>query len=274
MSRNGDDQVWSRQQICNEIEPAVFLVGMTAKNKIAEMKLKADNPRKVRAALKGWIAEAEKLNPDPLGFGEAPPWVEKAFAEVIKTVMPSKKLTLAGEWDLELIGELLGRTQAFGKMFNGEITVGPEMQAGKEWLEKWAASQPWPSEIKAKAKVLARDFEARLETIQQGIPNFLNAALASSHEDALKYQKGLSRGMNLAPDEMTPGQAFQRHTRTFLLLTMQWRRFSKCRSIGEIHRILCKEIGEDKIGSLKTFEKQVVKKIGLKIRGRGRPSEK
>jgi hypothetical protein len=250
---------------------------MTAKNKkckTAEMKLKADNPRKVRAALKGWMAETEKLNPDPLGLDEAPTWVERAFAEVIKVIVPGRKLPMAGEWDLELIGGLLGRVQAFGKMFNGEIPVGPEMQAGKEWLEKVAVSQPWPPEIKAKANVLARDFEGRLEATQKGIPDFVNAALESSHEDALKIQSGLLRGMNLVPDELTPGQTFQRHTLTFLVLATQWRRFSKCRSVGQIYKILCKEIGENRIGSLKTFEERVAKKIGLKVRGRGRPSEK
>jgi len=256
------------------VEPAVFLIKMTAEVKTIKpqgIRLKAKSPRKVKAALKSWMAETEKLNPDPLGLDEAPPWVEKALAEVIKTVMPGKKLTLDGEWDLELIGELLGRTQAFGKLFNGEIPFGSEIKAGLDWLEKLAASQPKSPARTASEKVMVRDFQARLETIQRGIPNFLNAALDSSHEDALKYQKGLSRGMNLAPDEMTPGQIFQRHTRTFLVLAIQWRRFSKCRSVGEIHRILCKEIGEDKIGSLKTFENRVAKKIGLKVRGPGHP---
>jgi hypothetical protein len=240
----------------------------------SEIQFKADNPDAVRAAVEGWVATAEKLNPDPLGIAEAPPWVERAFAEVIKVVMPGHKMPVPGEWNLEIIGGLLGRTQAFGKMINGEIPVGPEMQAGKEWLEKLVASQPWPPERIAKAKELEKDFEGSLETIKEGIPNFLNAALDSSHDDTLKYQKGLSRGMNLDPDEMTPGQIFERYTLIFLVLATQWRRFSNCDSAAEIHRILCKEIGENKVGSLKTFEERVVRKIGLKVRGRGRPAGK
>ena len=236
--------------------------------------MKAKNPRKVKAALKNWVARAEKLNPDPLGFEGAPPWVERALAEVIKTIMPGRKLTLAGEWDLELIGELLGRTQALGKLFAGEIPFGPEMKAGQEQVEKVAATLPKSPALTALTNGMLRDFQASLETAKDGIPSFMGAALDSSYEDALKYQKGLSQGMNLAPDKMTPEQTFQRHTQTFLLIVMQWRRFSKCRSVGEVHRILCKEHGKEKIGSLKTFENRVAKKIGMRFGRSGRPPKR
>jgi len=44
-------------------------------------------------------------------------WKE-ALAEVIKTVIaPAKKLTLDGEWDLELIGELFGEDPGIWKLF-------------------------------------------------------------------------------------------------------------------------------------------------------------
>ena len=79
------------------------------------------------------------------------------------------------------------------------------------------------------------------------------------------------RGMNLEPDELAGGKTFQRHTRTFWVLGTGWRLFAKCRSVGEVHRKLCAEIGEAKIGSLKTFENRVAKKIGMKFGRSGRP---
>ena len=107
----------------------------------------------------------------------------------------------------------------------------------------------------------------------EAIPQLLKAVLSSSHKDALKFQKGLLRGMTVAPDELTTGKMFQRHTQTFLELGTQWRRFSKCRSVAEVHRILCNELGEKKIGTLKHFEERVAKKIGMKFGRSGRPSK-
>jgi hypothetical protein len=234
-----------------------------------EIQLKADNPPKVRNALEEWVAAAEKLNPDPLGIAEAPPWVEKALAEVVKTVLPGRKLPVPGEWDMELIAEFLGRTEAIGRAFNGEISSAPDLKKSLALIANQLGSQTdTPVMLKQE---MAHDFRANLEAIQQGIPVFMKGALDSSHTDALKFNQGLSDGMELDPAEMTDGQIMQRHTKTFLTLALQWRRFSECESVAEIHRILCKELGGLTVESLKTFEERVAKKIGLKVRESGRP---
>ena len=243
-------------------------------NSKPQIKLIAKNPRKIEAALKSWVAASDKVDSDPWKLDEASPWVENAFFEVAKVVMPSNKMPTDGELDLELIGELIGRIEVLGKLHGGQIPMGSEMKAEVDQIEKHAASLPKSKERTARGKMLKQDWQARVEATNQAIPNLIKAALDSSHEDALKFQKGLLRGMNLSPDELTAGQVLERHTRTFLVLAVQWRRFSKCRSLREIYGILCSEIGEDKIGSFKTFENRVAKKIGLKVRGRGRPSKK
>jgi len=89
----------------------------------------------------------------------------------------------------------------------------------------------------------------------------------------VQFQKGLLRGMSLAPDELATGNVFQRHTRTFWVLGTQWQMFVQCGSVGKVHRTLCNAIGETKIGSLKTFERDVAKKIGMKFRRSGRPPQ-
>ena len=174
--------------------------------------------------------------------------------------------------DLGLIGEYLGMVQMFGKMMAGNLPLGPEMLAGLDFLGKEADKLPQSKARKSQEKKLVRDFETRLKLVEQGIPSFMSGALASSHEDALKFQKGLSQGMSQSPDSLTPEQIFDRHTPSFMALAFDWRTYAKCRSVGEIHRTLCEKLGAQKVGSLKTFEKQVVKKIGLKIRERGRPT--
>lgn len=239
-----------------------------------KIKLIAKNPRKIIAALKSWAAAADKVDSDPMRLNEAPPWVETALIEVAKTYMPGKWLPTEGELDMELLGECIGRMEVVGKLISGKIPMGSEMKEGMEELKKQAALLPESKERTAREKILKRDFQVRVNATNQFIPDFIKAALDSSHEDAVKFQEGLLRGMSVSADELTAGQIFERHTRTFLVLALGWRRFSKCRSIGEIHRILCKEIGVEKIGSLKTFENRVVKKIGLKVRKRGRPPGK
>jgi hypothetical protein len=245
--------------------------GKTKTLKAQKIKLTAKNPRKIKAALKAWAASSDKMDSDPLKLDEAPQWVENAYVEVVKIVMPSKKLPAAGEWDMELVGELMGRLRAFEKLYSGEIPLGPEQQAELGRLEKFAASQPQSPERAAKEKALTQDLQNMVNATNQAIPQLMDSVLGSSHEDALKFQKGLLRGMSLAPDELTAGKTFQRHTKIFWLLGLLWRSFSKCRSVAEVHRILCQAVGEKQIGSLKTFENRVAKKIGMRFGRSGRP---
>ena len=65
-----------------------------------KIKLMAKNPRKIRTALKSWSVAWNKVDSDPMKLDEAPPWVEKALNEVVKTFMPSKWLPTEGELDI------------------------------------------------------------------------------------------------------------------------------------------------------------------------------
>jgi hypothetical protein len=175
---------------------------------------------------------------------------------------------------LETLGEFFGTVQMLGKMLTGQIPIGPEIQAGIDSLKKQSDKQPQSKTKAALEKKLGKDFAARLVLVEQGIPSLMSGVLASSHADVIKFQKGLSRGMSQSPDNLTPTQIFERHTPSFIALAFDWRTYAECSSVAEIHRTLCGKLGEQKVGSLKTFEKYVVKKIGLKVRGRGRPAGK
>jgi hypothetical protein len=244
--------------------------GKKKKAKPQKIKLVAKHPRKIKAALKSWADASDKADFDPLGLNDAPPWVDKALAEVVKVVLPGNRLPTSGEVDMELIGELLGRLQAFGKLYGGEIPMGPEVQKEYEDLQKFLTSQPQTPERAAMEKAAIKDIQTRMEAVQQGIPNVMNAALASSHEDTLKFNNGLQRGMNLTADELVTVNVFERHTRTLYVLAVGWRFWVTCKSLREVYNHLCKAVGEQKIGSFKTFEK-LCGKIGFSVRGRGRP---
>jgi hypothetical protein len=240
-------------------------------DKKPKIKLSARKPSKIKAVLKAWGDSSDRVDADPLQLDGAPVWVENAFMEVAKVVLPGQRLLASGDCDLEPFGELLGRMQAFGKLYAGEIPMGPEVKQEYDRLLKKVAGQPQTPERIARAKRLVKDMKARTAATEDAIPQMMSAALASSHEDALKFQKGLMRGMSLAPDDLATGKVFQRHTRTFWTLAVMWPIFSKCRSVAEVHRILCKAVGEQKAGSLKTFENRVAKKIGMKFGRSGRP---
>jgi hypothetical protein len=248
--------------------------GKIKTQKTEKIKLVAKNPRKIKAAIKAWGEASDKVDSDPLGLDDAPAWVERAWAEVVKVILPGNRLPTSGEWSLELLGELMGRLQAFGKLYAGEIPLTPEVQAQVDRLEKFAASQPRSPKSAARQKVLVRDLQVRVAAVQAGIPDLMAAAFTSSHEDVKKYQRGLARGLNLSPDELIATNVFERHTRTFYVLALLWRFWVTCKSLGEIYRILCQAVGASKIGSFKNFEKNVAQKIGLTIRGRGRPPGK
>lgn len=240
-------------------------------SKSQKIKLVAKNPSKIKAAIKAWAESSEKKNSDLFGLDKAPAWAENALAEAVKTTLPGKRLPTSGEWDVELVGELLGRQQAFGELYSGEIPMGPETKAEFDRLEKFAASQPKSPARSAKQKAMVQDLQTMIGATNDAIPQLLKSVLGSSHEDALKFQNGLLRGMNLAPDELTTGKTFQRHTRTFWVLGTQWRIFARCQSVAEVHRLLCQAVGENKIGSLKHFESRIAKKIGMKFGRSGRP---
>ena len=246
----------------------------SAKPKAAKpkkIKLVAKNVRPLKAAIDAWVQASEKTDCDALNLEGAPVWAENALAEMTKVVLPGKRLPTQGECDAEFIGELIGRQNAFAKLMGGEIPMSAEMQADLENLKKRDEAQPKTPKIAARKKMLAKDFLNMIDANDQAIPALMAAMFASSHEDALKFQKGLLRGMNLVAEELDAGKIFQRHTRIFWVLGMQWQCFSKCNSVADVYYDLCEKIGFKEVGSLKTFEERIARKIGMKFRGRGRP---
>lgn len=151
--------------------------------------------------------------------------------------------------------------------------MGPEVKGEWDRLQARAYALPETPELTIRKQALGIDLATKFAAVGESIPQMMEAALASSHEDALKFQKGLMRGMTLGPDDLITGRTFQRHTRTFWVIAVMWRTFSKCQSVAEVHRILCQAVGEDKVGDYKTFETRVVKVIGMKLSDSGRPKK-
>jgi hypothetical protein len=241
------------------------------KVKPRKLKLVARNPGKIKAALRSWVKASDKVEADPLGLDNAPQWVENAWIEVTKCVMPGRRMPSGGELNMETLGGFFGRLQAFTKLYQGEIPVTPAVEEEAKQLVEEAARAPKPPGHKARLKKMTRDFSNRLDATEQKIPQIMAAVYASSHEDALIFQKAYLAGLNIQPHELETPVAFQRHTKIFGYLARHWKRFAKCQSVADVYYDLCETLGFKEVGSLKTFEERIARKIGMKFRGRGRP---
>jgi hypothetical protein len=220
----------------------------------------------VKEVFRKWAEAAMENDCDPLGIKDAPEWVFNAYVELAKVCFPSGWLPVE-KWDAEFLGEFLGRYSSLARFFAGEVPLGPETQADMEKLQATIAAQPAAKNFKA----VQKDCETIFAAAEAMIPAATAMAGNATYSEARDFQKGLLRGMEIRPEELATSRAMRRHTRTFMLLAVFWRHWAKCRSVREVYDHLCKAVGEQKIGSFKTFETHVAKKIRLKFRGRGRP---
>ncbi len=203
---------------------------------------------------------------DVLDIEDAPDWVWNAWAEIGNTVVPGG-FQPPEKWDADFLGNFLGRLHGVGMMLSGAVPLGPETTAELEKLQQVPAKRARSKDVKDAEK----DFGTVIQAIQVAIPAATNAAMTAPYQDRMAFQKALTKGMEIQPDDLATSRAFRRHTRTFLVLALLWRHWIKCRSVREVYDHLCKAMGEKKVGSFKTFETHVAKKICLKFRGRGRP---
>jgi hypothetical protein len=264
--------VWSRQKCASKyLYRCLLNIGMKKGKENPGKKLKKANhksPKRnwVHECLEKWALAAGKNDCDALDLKGAPEWVHNAYAECAKITFPSG-LPAVEKWDAEFLGEFLGRFAALERFYAGEVPLGPETQADLEKVKAMTAQQPASDNFRA----IEKDLETRFKATNEAIPQATALAVNSTYGENLSFQKGLQRGIEIKPDELATSRTFRRHTRTFWVLALHWRVWVKCRSVGEVYRHLCNAVGEAKIGSFKTFETHVAKKIGLKFRGRGRP---
>ena len=235
------------------------------RKKTQATKTKLEKTDWVKDVLGEFAEAAHKNDCDPLSLNDAPEWVLNAWVECCKIVLPGG-LPSADKWDAKFLGEFLGRFYGLENLYAGEVPLGPETQAEKEKIEAEAGKISPPKNIKA----ILKDFETIFAATREAIPLATAAATSASYKDAKSFQKGLARGIEIKPDELATSRTFERHTRTYYVLALFWRFWITCRSLKQVHEILCKGVGESRIGSFKTFEK-ICKKINFKLRGRGRP---
>lgn len=245
-----------------------------SKRKPDNIRVEAKSPKPAGKAIKQWVDNSQTEMPNLFGLDDAPDWATNALAEVVRLVLPGKKLPTSGEWELAFMGEMMGRLQAFSAIWSGEIAPNAEMLADAERLEKVAVKlQPDHAKRQAKEKAIIRDLQVKINALGQAILQMLATNLALSHNDLIKFQTGFQRGLAINIEDFKAGIIYQRYTKIFWVIGLQWQRWVKCRSVAEVHRILCAELGEKQVGSLKAFENRVAKVIGMRFGSSGRPKK-
>jgi hypothetical protein len=202
---------------------------------------------------------------DLLNLSDAPDWVWNALEQVSLVLVPGGVSTREN-WDAAFLGELLGRLHGLEMMLSGQVPLGPETTAELEMPLQRAVGKLKRGDVKK----MEKDFAAVVEATQNAIAAATTAAIRAPHHEKMAFHKALSKGMDIQPDDFATSRTLRRHTRTFLVLAIYWRNWVKCRSVREVYDHLCKSVGEHRIGSFKTFENHVVKKIGFKVRESGR----
>jgi hypothetical protein len=245
---------------------------MAAKNKPRKTKSKAPKGNWVEDVLETWADAAGINHEDPMKLDDAPKWVLNAYIEGLKVVFPCG-LPPREKWNAEFAGCFLGRMHALERLYAGEVPLGPETEADLERVKSVVEKQAPPKNFNAFWRKFERNMKAHFKATREVIPAATAIAGASTYADTRDFQKGLMRGMEIKPDDLATSRTFQANTRTYWVLALMWRTWVKCKSLREVHRHLCKAVGEQKIGNFKKFEK-LCGKIGFKLKGRGRPPVK
>lgn len=245
---------------------------MASKKQPRKTRAKAPKGNWVENVLETWADAAGRNNGDPMKLDDAPEWVLNAYVEGLKVIFPGG-LPPREKWDAEFVGSFLGRMNGLERLYAGEVPLGPETEADLEKVKSVAEKQPPPKNFQTFWTKFERNMKTHFKATREAIPVATAAAGASTYDDAVGFQKGLMRGMEIKPDDLATSHTFQANTRTYWVLALMWRTWVKCKSLREVHRHLCKAVGEQKIGNFKKFEK-LCRKIGFRIKGRGRPSGK
>jgi hypothetical protein len=236
--------------------------------------------REAEAWVKTILEKLEGLEIDPAAElllpDSAPAWVVNIYVELCKLSYPRNVLSKAkGKWTSADLGALLGRHYALGKLVKGEVPLGPKTEAE-------LTSAPVPLQVQAKVDVaVAGMFEQALDSQIPASQKLLLEAVALAAEqpypEALAFFKGLARGAEIKPDEFASAYTLTRTHRIYAGLLVLWPAMGaypdKFPSIAAVYRLFLQRIPEKDLGDFKSFE-QACRKIGLKLRGRGRPKSK
>jgi hypothetical protein len=272
--RNGGSQVWSRQ-VRNEIGPSVFKKYVTAIDQNPDFMSEVTtefNPQEHRAKwLKRLLDELDKIDV-PLSANFLPPgvdypaWVLKVEREFSLVMLPSAKLK---DPDVKLTPKRMGAV--LGHMC--EIAVWM-MECFAHQIENCDEEEKNPLTQEELEK--GREFLVSLDNWYCAARRLAKRALCScvdqTYEDMTDFLLGYSDAFSRKPRKFQASSIGNPTFEIYVFMLMFWQAIERMDSVRQLHEVLVKVFGANRMGDQKRIEK-ICQRIGLSFRKPGRPKK-
>ncbi len=198
-----------------------------------------------------------------------PDWVKNILVEFMKFNLPGVKWKKGMQFDEAMVGAFLGKFYGFARLLKGEVLLGPKTE---EELGKVPKKVPAVKVDKSLQKAVEEGFSIDMKAAEELAGFASSVAIKQPHGEALAFNKAFNRGADIKPDDYATAYTMTRRMNIYFWLFFGRPVVEHCKSLREVYNWLCKQVGSNKVGNFKRFEK-VCAQIGLKLRGRGRPAK-
>lgn len=238
----------------------------------------ADGSIPVADGLRRQLEALEWVSPDILQHGtrQPPAWVERAGELVLQAAMPAVVFDRKAPPTVRL-GAALGRLNAADAWLNGELTlpISPTVEAQCDMaLENLERIKLPPAQARA-AQRMVKKLEACLAGRPRrrlAIARIVGTIARAPYAQSREFQHAYDRA-NQLPGDWLAGAWMSREAKLCVLLAWSWPAWQTAPSVSQLHRFFVRTFTPALVGDLKSFYR-LCRKIGFRLRGRGRPRKK
>ena len=241
-------------------------------NSLMSEETKEFDPEEHRAKwLKRLAAELDKVEalmvlkilPDGV---DHPSWVLKVEREFSLVMLPAAKLK---DPDFKITPKRMGAL--LGHMC--EMAV---------WMKDWMLSEHEIPETPAGKPITDEEWQKGEEILDSQVKWYnamrrlaklaLCSCVDQTYEDMTDFLLGFADGFSRKPKSFQPGNLGNPTFEIYLFMLMFWRMIEQMDSVRQLHEILVKMFGANRVGDQKRIEK-ICQRIGLSFRKPGRPKK-
>jgi len=212
----------------------------------------------------GWLADSfEQLDRTLPEVGavlrideEWPDWVTNLVRELISTLYPAARLTVAEKWTPEQWGAFTGQRIAYFQRL-----CEPDPWPGFD-LEK--ARLAMKEEERAMAERWADAFAEHVGKVYELTAAALALGLIQSHAESASFMTAFARGLAMKPADMFASNFERTTTRIYWFLFRYWPSVQKLGSARELQQVLCRYFETIVVGDQKRIEK-MCQRLGLRF---------
>lgn len=194
---------------------------------------------------------------------DTPEWVQRLEWLIAQSMLPAAKLKKGRELTPKRMGSLIGH------------------QCGNAvWMMEWFAAQADRADVppahvgrnstEDNRKRFAGIFEKWYPAMRRYAKRSLCSSVDQSYEDMSAFLQGFADGFARKPRSFEVGSIGTMSFEPYIYMAWAWRVVRQLRSTAELHQLLVRVFGQNRVGELKRVEK-ICQRIGLQFRKPGRP---